>query len=238
MVNFPILAVIPARGGSKGIPQKNLYPLGGVPLIAHTIVSALESGIFNNVVVSTDCPKIAEVAEAWGAQVPSLRPLELATDTARTLPVVQHSLHEMEDLSGLTYSAVYTLEPTSPLRSSKDIKESRDILISKPCDSVVGLVELLHAHPIQIKRVEDGYVVPFVLDEPEGIRRQDLQPRAFIRSGAIYATKRETLTSGSLLGTHCAAYIMPAERSISIDNEIDLLLAECLLHRAKQANTI
>ncbi|MEO1084680.1 MAG: acylneuraminate cytidylyltransferase family protein [Acidobacteriota bacterium] len=231
-----VLAVIPARGGSKGVVRKNLRPLGGAPLIAHTIEAALAARHrLDALVVSTDDPEIADVARGFGVEVPFLRPAELAGDTAPTVPVLQHAVEEMETRLGTRFDAVLLLQPTAPFRSAADIEAVIDLLGERPeFDSVISVVQVFATHPILMKRIGDGgELLPFAVEEREGTRRQDYDPPAFMRNGALYLTRRAPLMErGSIWGRRICPYVMPEERSHNIDSEIDLMVAEALLARA------
>ncbi|MEM8993226.1 MAG: acylneuraminate cytidylyltransferase family protein [Acidobacteriota bacterium] len=232
-----VLAVIPARGGSKGVVRKNLRPLGGRPLIAHTIEAALAvRRRLDALVVSTDDPEIAEVARGHGVEVPFLRPRELAGDTVPTVPVLQHAVEEMETRRRVRFDAVLLLQPTAPFRSAADIEAVIDLLAERPdFDSVISVVRVFAAHPILMKRIGDGgELLPFAVEEREGTRRQDYDPPAFMRNGALYLTRRGPLMErGSIWGRRICPYVMPEERSHNIDSEIDLLVAEALWNRAQ-----
>lgn len=223
-----LLGLIPARGGSKGIPHKNVRPIAGKPLIGWTIETALTSAVFDRVVVSTDDPEIADVALVHGAEVPFLRPAELATDDASgILPI----LHAIDQLPG--FDAVVLLQPTSPLRSADDIKAVVDLARSRNAASVVSVSEP-DAHPQWTFRIDgDGLLAPWEAREAV-TRRQDLEP-AFALNGAIYYTECELLrATGVLVGPGTIGYPMPTERSIDIDTPLDWRIAELLLTDARQ----
>ncbi|GAG81989.1 unnamed protein product [marine sediment metagenome] len=143
--NKTIIALIPARGGSKGLPRKNIKELDGKPLIAHTIEVAKQSRIFDRIIVSTDDKEIAEVAKEYGAEVPFIRPAELATDTADAMDVLIHALKWFKN-KGQNFDYVMKLQPTSPLRTEQDIKNSMDLIIQKDGDSILSVSECEH-HP-------------------------------------------------------------------------------------------
>ena len=220
-----ILGVIPARGGSKGIPNKNIIELGGKPLIKYTIEAALSSKYLTHCMVSTDSEEIAVVAKNSGAKVPFIRPAKLATDTAQSLPVILHALEYMEKDSGFIYDAVVMLQPTTPLRSSKDIDNALELLITSQADSVISVVDVGAHHPLRMKRVIDGRLINYVDQGHEDMRpRQDLPP-VYIRNGAIYAVSRQVLMDQkSFSGVDSMAYIMPHARSVNIDTLDDLAL--------------
>lgn len=235
MTKAKVLAVIPARGGSKGVPQKNIRPVGGRPMIAYTIQCALAVGnLFHRVVVSTDDPKTAEIARQYGAEVPFMRPPELAADKSPTLPVLQHAVDFVEQQDGLTLDWVMLLQPTAPLRAPIDIEKSLELALQGGCDSVISVMRVFDVHPMLMKRIEDDVLLSYCLEEPEGTRRQDYDPPAYMRNGAIYLTKRRVLMEeNSIWGKVIRPYVMPEERSLSIDNEMHMKLAEMILAERK-----
>lgn len=221
-----ILGVIPARGGSKGVPHKNIRPLAGKPLIVHTIEAARASRL-SKVIVSTDDESIAEVARRAGALVPFVRPADLASDSAKSMDVAIHALKTMEAEDAIQYDAVMLLQPTTPFRSVEDINNAIDKLSVNPeADSVISVVDVEGHHPARMKYIEDGRLVdpPFV-EAYENQNRQELRPM-FIRNGAVYLTRRETLLQRSYKGKVSLALIMPGELSINIDTLRDFDLAE------------
>lgn len=224
-----VLGVIPARGGSKGLPGKNIKLLAGLPLIAHSIRSALAAKNLTRVIVSTDSPEIAETAKKFSASVPFLRPAELASDKANALPVMQHALKQMETLDGLHYDAVMMLQPTTPLRLSSDIDGAVQLLKSSRADSVISVVDVEGYHPARMKYIEGNRLIdPSFCEAYENQPRQEL-PAMYIRNGAIYLTGRETLLGNSFKGKDCRAWIMPGDRSVNIDTEMDFRYAEWIL---------
>ncbi len=234
-----ILAIVPARGGSKGVPRKNLRVVGGKPLIVWTLETARAAGaLFADVVVSTDDPEIAAVAADYGFPAPFLRPAELAGDRAPTLPVMQHAVRFLEEKSGRRYDWVCLLQPTAPLRGVADLEEAVALAAAGGCDSVIGVTRVEAHHPILMKRIEGDRLLPFFLEEKEGTRRQDLQPPAYMRNGAIYLTRRDVLMDrNSIWGEVVRPLVMPGERSHSIDTEIDLKLADLLLRERESSQS-
>lgn len=219
-----VLGVIPARGGSKGVVGKNIKLLDGKPLIAYTIDVAKKSQLAD-VIVSTDSKEIAQVSEDNGATVPFLRPKELATDSAKAIPVIIHALKEMEQKTGSTYDAVMMLQPTSPFKLVSDINKAIDLLSSSGADSVISVVNVSGHHPARMKYLEgDRLIDPDFCEEYENQPRQELRPM-YIRNGAIYLTRKDILLSDSFKGSDCRALIMPEERSVNIDTEIDFRYA-------------
>ncbi len=230
-----VLAVIPARGGSKGVPRKNIRLVGGKPLIAWTIQCALAvRRLFHRIIVSTDAPETAEIARQYGAEVPFMRPADLATDKSPTLPVLQHATRFVEEADGVTLEWVMLLQPTAPLKQPGDLEAALDLAREGGCDSVISVVRVFVVHPVLMKRIEDGVLKPFCVEEKEGTRRQDYDPPAYMRNGAIYLTRREVLMEqGSIWGRVIRPYVMPEERSLSIDNEWHMKMAEVILSERK-----
>lgn len=227
---FAVLGVIPARGGSKGIPNKNLAPLGGRPLLAYTADAALGSRRVTRTVVSTDDPAIANAARGLGLEVPFTRPDALAGDDTLMLPVLQHAL-QMVRAGGFQPDAVVLLQPTSPLRRAEHIDAAIALLEESGSDSVVSVVEVPHHfNPASVMRLEGDRLRPF-LDAPSVTRRQD-KPRVMARNGpAVLAIRAATIDAGSLYGDHCRPLLMGPEESLDIDTPWDLVLAECVLSR-------
>ncbi len=226
-----VLAVIPARGGSKGVPRKNIRDLCGKPVIAWTIETALAAGDeLHRVIVSTDDPEIAVAAHAFGAEAPFMRPAELATDEAPGLPVIQHAVKFVEEEEGAPVDWVLILQPTAPFRNADDISESLRLAREGGCDSVISVTRVLAEHPILMKKIENGRLLPYCIEEKEGTRRQDYDPPAYIRNGAIYLTRRDVLMeNNSIWGEVIRPYVMPEERSYDIDSERDFRLVELVM---------
>ena len=225
-----VLAVIPARGGSKGVPRKNIKPLGGKPLIAHTIAAALSVFPRQDVVVSTDDEEIAEVSEKYGASVPFIRPVELATDTATSEPVVRHALLHAEESHSTTYDAVLMLQPTSPLRTGEDINRALTLYASGEGDSVVSVIDVEGNHPFRMKRIVGNRLVNYVDQGFWDLRARQQLPRVYIRSGSIYLVDRNVfLQNKSLIGNEPLALVMDPSSSINIDSALDFSLAEMIV---------
>ncbi len=225
-----VLGIITARGGSKGIPKKNIYPLCGKPLLQYTAEAALSSKLLSRVIISTDDCEIAEVARKCGIEVPFMRPAELAQDNTPTLPVIQDVIIKLEN-QGEQYDAVMILQPTNPLRLASDIDGAIELLYNTNADSVISFYDVGEKHPARMKFIDENLKV---IDPPfselfEGQRRQDL-PKIYLREGSIYLTRRDVLMNlNSIKGNDCRAWIMPAERACNIDEPFDLFLAEQLI---------
>lgn len=226
------LGLIPARGGSKNIPLKNIKLLLGKPLIAYTIEEALKSKYLERVIVSTDDTQIAQVAEEYGAEIPFIRPKELATDTSPTLPVIQHALLSLEP-QGYRPNFVVLLQPTSPLREVKHIDEAIKKILVTNADSVITLTES-EIHPYWLRKLAGDRVTPFIEIDEEPLRRQDLPP-IYKLNGAVVVSKREVILSGkSWPQQDVRAIIMEAIDSIDIDTPLDFYIAEKLMELKKR----
>lgn len=219
------IAIIPARGGSKRLPGKNIKDLAGKPMIAWTIEAALDSQVFDHVFVSTDDEKIAEVGKQAGAKVPFLRPSELATDEATTNDVVTHLVEWFESEYNQQVSTIAILQPTSPLRNAQHIKEAMQLMEKKSAKAVVSVCEV--EYPIQFCNTlsNDGSMDGFI--KPENLKRtQELEPY-YRLNGAIYLLERNyvgKLTDLYSKGTY--AYVMGARESVDVDTLQDFKLAE------------
>ncbi len=224
-----ILAIIPARGGSKRLPGKNLLALDNKPLIAWTIEAALGSQYIDEVIVSTDDLAITEVAREYGAHVPFVRPAELAKDEARSIDVVLHALDFMAQ-HDRHFDYVVLLQPTSPLRDSGDIDKGIAYMFDRGADSVIGVCEVDH-NPIWSNTLsEDRNMETFLPDQYNNARTQDL-PVYYRINGAFYMIKTDIVTESSsfFVKKNIYAYVMSQEHSVDIDTELDFILATSLL---------
>ena len=231
-VNKPrIFGMIPARGGSKGVLRKNIRLVAGKPLIAYTVEAANESHILTRFITSTDDTEIAEVAKNYGSDV-LIRPPELAADDTPMLSVILHVLRTIEsEVDYFDYVAI--LQPTAPMRLAADIDGALTLLFHPEVDSIVSVYQVSDNHPSRMYRLQDGYLVPYDA-EPDNHLRQSLPP-VYHRNGAIYAcTKRLLLDQGLLIGDKAKPYLMPKERSINIDDELDLKFADFLLREKRK----
>ena len=224
-----VLGITLARGGSKGVKDKNIRIVGGKPLLAWTIKQAQEAKQIDRYLVSTDSAHIANLAREWGAEVIN-RPAHLATDSAPSIDALIHGLDVAEKHFGMEFDVVADIRTTNPLKSSDDIDECVRKLMSSGADTVCGVSKLGDTHPARIKTMlSDGRLVD-VWPEPSGGNRQDLIPDCFIRNGSIYVTRVNALREGiHFSGGDIRGHLMPLERSVNIDNELDLLVCEALL---------
>lgn len=228
IVKQKILGIIPARGGSKGILRKNIRILAGKPLIRWTIEAALNSGVCEKLLVSTDDPEIAAIARESGADAPFLRPSSLSSDTATSLSVVEHAIDWLHDSSRETFSHILLLQPTSPLRTAEDIRSA--VRIAKKTDAAVVSVCEPRQHPYLCKKLrEDGTLVDFIPESARYTRRQDFPP-VFSLTGAIYIVSVDCLRrERTFTPEKTVPYIMPPERSLDIDTHWDFVLAEQIM---------
>jgi CMP-N-acetylneuraminic acid synthetase len=228
------LALIPARGGSKGLPGKNTKPLCGKPLIAWTIETANQAGIFDRIVVSTDSREIAEVAQRHGGLVPFLRPAEIAADVTPMRDVIRHAI-EAESAAGFDPEIIILLQPTSPLRSAEEIRTAAQILRSTGCDSVVSVSPVpQHLCPDFVFRINQGVLRHFLPEGAEVRRRQDVRP-AWYRNGTVYAFWRRTFEMfNDIYGDNCRPLLTDPNRSITIDTLEDFEAAEAWLAAASR----
>jgi N-acylneuraminate cytidylyltransferase/CMP-N,N'-diacetyllegionaminic acid synthase len=216
-------SLIPARGGSKGIPRKNIKPIAGKPLIVWTIEAALRSPMLRAVVVSTDDPEIAEVARRAGAQVPFMRPAQLAQDQTPGLDPVLHALDQLPQ-----YDSVLLLQPTSPLRTTDDIDGCLNLVAQKKAPSAASVSEA-DTHPYWTYRLNADQTMAQFLDVAPVARRQDL-PAVFSLNGAMYFADANWLRdSGSLVSAETLAYVMSKEHSVDLDTPLDWKFAELLV---------
>jgi CMP-N-acetylneuraminic acid synthetase len=229
-----ILGVIPARGGSKGIPRKNVRALAGLPLIAYPIRAAAGSARLTRCIVSTDDPEIAATARTYGGEVPFIRPEELARDQTPTGPVLRHAVDWFEQSQGRQVFAVVTLQPTTPLCRSPDIDAAIGLFCANQpdADSLISVCDAAEHHPLTLYHREGAYLNPFVTGIDPNTRRQEFPP-VFWRNGAIYITRRDLLFAQSrVVSDRPLAYVMPRSQSANIDEPIDLAIAELMLQNA------
>ena len=233
MARRPIaLGIIPARGGSKSVPRKNLHPLLGKPLIAWSILSALRATSLDRMIVSTDDAEIAEVAKRYGAEVPFLRPAEIAADETPDLPVFQHALRALREAEGYAPDAIVHLRPTQPLRTPEQIDQAVELWTSSGADCVKS-VRLVSEHPFKMYRLEGDRLAPY-LDTDERRRRgpdvprQSLEP-VYLSAGVVDVIRRATVEAGSTEGQIVVPYFVNPSRYVNLDSPRDFEIAEALM---------
>jgi CMP-N-acetylneuraminic acid synthetase len=225
-----VLGITLARGGSKGVPRKNIKAIAGKPLLAYTVEEALRCTLITKYYVSSDDDEILKVAEQYGANAIK-RPGELAEDSTPHQPALLHALQEAEQIDGIHYDVVADLRATNPFKTSLDVDGAIQKLIRTNADCVAGVSKLDEHHPSRIKMIYNDRLVD-VWPEPEGGRRQDLKPNVYIRNGSVYVVKSEILRAGRFfIGADLIVrpWYMPPARGINIDTEIDFKMAEVLL---------
>ena len=227
-----ILGLITARGGSTGIPKKNIAFLAGKTLIWHTITAAQSSRFLTRTIVSTDDEEIAAVCREYGAEVPFMRPAEFARSDTPHIPVVRHALRWLADEAGEAYDYVMILQPTSPLRAADDIDAAIIKAVDTTADSVMSMVELVDFDPAKIKKIDaEGVIQPLFQKEGRVSALRQQGQKVYKRNGAIYLTKTELIIKGDLFGGVSLPYVMPPERSVDINEPSDLAYAEFLLRK-------
>ena len=223
-----LLAIVPARSGSKRLPNKNTLNLAGKPLIAWSIEAGLQSKYVDRVVVSTNCASIANISKDYGADVPFMRPDELSTDMATTIDVVRHTLDMLTQQNDF-YDYIVLLQPTSPLRNEVNIDEAAELLICKSANGIVGVTEVEHpvewTNTLPVDRCMEG----FFPKEYRNIRSQDI-PLRYRINGSIYLNKIQSVLDEKalILNENSYAYIMPRSASVDIDSEFDFNIANCI----------
>jgi CMP-N,N'-diacetyllegionaminic acid synthase len=227
------MAIIPARGGSRGVPGKNIHPVAGRPLLAWTIDAARDARAITRVIVSTENAEIAEIARQHGAEVPMMRPAELARDDTPTVDAIVHAVDWLQDHERYCPDYVSVLQPTSPLRTAADIDAAMTILRARSAAAVVGVCLAPH-HPHWMKRVDGDGAISSLFEFDESLPRQKLPP-VYVLNGALYLVRRDVLTERrSLYAEKTHAYVMPIERSLDIDTAWDLQVADLVLSARRQ----
>ena len=221
-----MLAIIPAREGSKRVVGKNIRPLGGIPLIAHTIKAAIKSKKIDRVIVSTDSQSIADISMEYGAEVPFLRPKSIARDETVMLDVFKYILERLKIENGEIIDSFVALQPTSPFRNSSDIDSAIELFCNNNTDSVISFTK--EAHPPEWNRIinHDSTFSNFITEE------------IYRFNGAVYVYKSELIKNSLMYNDTSLAYVIPEERSLDIDTENDFMYAEFLINKVQQTNGI
>lgn len=229
-----ILAIIPARGGSKSLPRKNIRLLCGKPLVAHSIETALSSEFIDRVVISTEDEEIARIAEQYGGEVIE-RPAELARDDTPSSLVYQHVIEHLERKENFATDLIVALQPTSPLRIVTDIDGAIQKFLEAGCDSVLSVCEA--EHPPYWMYTLDGDRMKILIHGGEEISRRQDAPLVYRINGAVYVTRKQVIMiENKVWGDDTRAYIMPWNRSVDIDTEIDFKLAELLMQERESCD--
>ncbi|HYH16699.1 MAG TPA: acylneuraminate cytidylyltransferase family protein [Flavisolibacter sp.] len=223
-----MLAIIPARGGSKGLPGKNIKLLNGKPLIAYSIEEAIKSKAVSEVVVSTDSEEIAEVAIKLGAKCPFLRPKELATDEALAVDNYIYTINRLEESYGYNVNAFIVLQPTSPLRLAEDIDNAAILFEKENADSVISYTE--EHHPVYWHKLitDEGRLVDIF---PERLENRQAFKKTYFPNGSVYIFRKSLIMERKYYTENTFAYIMPRNRSVDIDTIEDFIIAETFIKR-------
>jgi len=232
-----ILGVIPARGASKSVPRKNIKLLGELPLIAYSILAAKESRRLDRCIVTTEDEEIARIAASYGAEIPFLRPPELALDETTDLPVFEHCLQWLKDEESYVPDVVVQLRPTAPFRTAEHIDEAVELLLETPEADSVRSVCMAGQHPLKMWGLRNGWLESYVPPQIYGIgeaynRPRQQLPRAYIQNGAVDVIRTSVIAENhSMSGRHILAFIMEELDSVNIDSLLDWALAESLLQQ-------
>ncbi|MBX7167449.1 MAG: acylneuraminate cytidylyltransferase family protein [Pirellulales bacterium] len=228
---FRVLGIIPARGGSKRLPRKNLCMLGGKTLVARALETALAAERLTRVVVSSEHPEILALARSYGDEYALQRPEEISRDTSMAIEFVHHALGALEGAGEPRFDAVAIVQPSSPLTRPSDIDATIELLETSGAESCVTVAKIEQSiHPYKLKTLRGDQLVPYFEDE-RGRMAQHQLPPLYARNGSVYATRRDVINRGKVLGDDCRAVVMPREYSVDINDEIDLQFAEFLVER-------
>jgi CMP-N,N'-diacetyllegionaminic acid synthase len=228
-----VLGIVPARGGSRRVPRKNLAVLEGRTLVRRTLEVALASGALADVCLTSEDPEILAEGRALPGARLVRRPPELATDDARSYDVIRHALAETEAATGRAYEAICVLQCTTPFTEPDDVRATTALLAAdEAAGSAVSVVEvdMVH-HPAKLKLLEGGRLVPFLA--PDGMTPSHELPRLYVRNGAVYVTHRNLFDAGTFVAEDALAHVMPQERSVDIDTPLDLAFAQFLAGRRR-----
>jgi CMP-N-acetylneuraminic acid synthetase len=232
-----VLGIVPARGGSKRVPRKNLRELGGRPLVRWAIDAARGAGAISRLVLSSDDDEVLACAAAVDPALPLRRPAELSTDTALAIDYVRHALAACEGAGDRRYDAITIIQPSSPFTLAEDIDDTLALLESSGADSAVTVMALDHAiHPVKLKRMEGDRLLPYLEEESGRMAAHELPP-LFVRNCAVYASRRSVIEAGKIIGDDCRAVCMPRERSLDINDELDMELAAFMLARRSRSRS-
>jgi len=226
-----VLGIVPARRGSKRLPRKNMQLLGSKPLVAWSIEAARGARRLDRLVVSSDDPEVLDLAARYDATLPLVRPAELAADDSPAIDYVRHAVAELEGAGQGPFDAIAILQPSSPFTASTDIDATIELLAASGADSAVSVVQLDHAiHPLKMKVLDGNRLLPYLEEERGRMAAHEL-PEIYVRNCSVYVTRRASIERGLVIGDDCRGYVMPRERSLDINEELDLQFAEFLLSR-------
>ena len=225
------IAIVPARGGSKGVLNKNRRLVGGIPLISYTLRTARQAASLARIIVTTDEEAIAQIARDEGVEV-VMRPAEIAADTSPVIDAVRHTLATLVERDGFAADVVALLQPTSPFRLPADIDAAIDLFLRNGKTPVCSVYACEDNHPARMYRIEDGRLAS-LMPELSSIRRQDLPP-VYHRNGSMYVFGQREVASGQIIGDAMQPYIMGQKSSVNIDTELDLILMSAILEQQRE----
>jgi CMP-N,N'-diacetyllegionaminic acid synthase len=235
-----VLALVPARGGSKGLPGKNLRALAGQPLVAWPVKAALASVMVDKVIISTDDPAIAAAAQAAGATVPFMRPPALASDTASSMDVVRHAIDSLR-ASGESFDYVVMLEPTSPLTEGSDVDAALQRLHTSRsvADAIVGICKVEATHPeYDVRKSTQGVITPYAVPDFKSLRRrQEIEELYFLEGSLYISAVPEFLSKGSFYHERTMGYEVPREKSLEVDELVDFICIEAIINHRQTATS-
>ena len=224
-----ILAIIPARSGSKRLPGKNWRLLAGRPLADYVMAAAAAAKLPTDIVVNSDSEEVLTLGHGYTNFHCILRPAALSTDRSPAIDYVTHTLAHMESLGKSAYDAVAIIQPTSPFTLAADIDATISLLADSGADTAVSIIEIPHdLNPLKLKVLRDERLAPYFEEEAGRMAAHEL-PQVYIRNGAVYVTTLKTIRQGQIIGPDCRGYLMPRERSVDINDDFDWRLAEFLL---------
>lgn len=225
-----VLGIIPARGGSKRLPRKNVRPLGGKPLVTWMIEAGLAARSLARLVVSSDDDEVLRIAAGYNDTLPLRRPEELAGDASPAIDYVHHALRMLEaQADEAAFDAVAILQPTSPFTEPRDIDACVGRLRETAADCAVTVMQIDHMlHPLKLKTLQGDRLMPYLEAEAGRMAAKDL-PAAYVRNGSVYASRRRVLDAGTIITEDCRAVVMPRQRSIDINDDVDYRFAQFLL---------
>lgn len=230
-----MIAIIPARGGSKGLPGKNIKSLCGKPLIAYTIEAALHAKAIDRVIVTTDSEEIADVAKEYGAEVPFLRPAELAGDTSSAVDVYMHAVTYLEEQGSASIEKFMVLLPTAPLRTSHNIEEAIRLFEQEQADTLISMKQAETPISWYYRRDDNGRVSNLGLDSRNAVQNRQVNETFYVPNGAIYILDKKLLREKrTYYSNNTISYIMDEKSSVDIDNEIDFMFAEMLVQKRNE----
>ncbi len=229
-----VIAIIPARAGSKGVLNKNIKSLNGKPLISYTIEEAKKSKFIDKLIVSTDSKEIADISLSQGASVPFIRPSELSTDSSLTFDVIKHTMNFLKDKDE-HYDIIVLLQPTTPFRKVESIdKAILTLKKSNKYTSVVSVIDVEGNHPLRMKKIEGDYLINYIEQGFENMNPRNELPKVYIRSGAIYAILTKNFyEEQSLVSNLCSPIILDKIETINIDSPLDFKFCEFILNQTK-----